>query len=333
MKTGLYAITLNSEDCIEQWYSVAQQADRSVVVDVGSTDDTVNLLRNLGVTVLELQVAPWRFDVAANAAVALFADSVDVCVYLAIDEFMTASWRDLLDQHWFAGATKVLHGYVLGYDTEINSMIRSTTSRIHAAVGHTWRGRTNNILLGPKDQMVISIPDLVIYNEQPWQGERVRYEIELLKSDIEQYPSCLRTLYTLCMTLARKHEKDEGSRLSAGQKDAIEHLQLFLDRSDPSLAYERGMVHWQLSRYLIHEKLRQLLLSIAEYPISREPWLDLCEFYVQQEDWSNAYSASMSCLAIRDRVANAYEDPCAWSQRPEELRRLTLSRLKERISP
>ena len=46
----------------------AADADYRIVADTGSTDDTVERLSRVGVTVHKIAVKPWRFDVARNTA-------------------------------------------------------------------------------------------------------------------------------------------------------------------------------------------------------------------------------------------------------------------------
>ena len=50
-KICVYAITKNEEQFVEKWYESMKEADSVVVLDTGSTDNTVNKLKELGATV------------------------------------------------------------------------------------------------------------------------------------------------------------------------------------------------------------------------------------------------------------------------------------------
>ena len=70
MKVTLYAIAKNEEKNIEKFLKNAEKFDDVVVVDTGSTDDTVQLLRNAGIKVYEHPQTREEFDfsIARNQA-------------------------------------------------------------------------------------------------------------------------------------------------------------------------------------------------------------------------------------------------------------------------
>lgn len=80
MKISVYAICKNEEKFAARWAASMQEADQVVVLDTGSTDGTVEQLRQAGVQVYEKKIEPWRFDVARNEALALVDDDTDICI-------------------------------------------------------------------------------------------------------------------------------------------------------------------------------------------------------------------------------------------------------------
>ena len=70
MKVAVYTIALNEEQFVERWVASAREADVILIADTGSTDKTVELAESLGVTVVSVNITPWRFDMARNAALA-----------------------------------------------------------------------------------------------------------------------------------------------------------------------------------------------------------------------------------------------------------------------
>ena len=61
-KICVYAITKNEEQFVERWYNSMKEADSIVVLDTGSTDNTVAKLRELGATVDVKIINPWKFE-------------------------------------------------------------------------------------------------------------------------------------------------------------------------------------------------------------------------------------------------------------------------------
>ena len=53
MKVVVYAICKNEEAHIKRWYESMKEADEIYVLDTGSSDNSVNLLKSLGVNVKE----------------------------------------------------------------------------------------------------------------------------------------------------------------------------------------------------------------------------------------------------------------------------------------
>ena len=64
----VYAIAKNEEQFAERWMRSMAEADRVVVLDTGSTDRTVPILRAMGAEVTVGEIKPWRFDAARNCA-------------------------------------------------------------------------------------------------------------------------------------------------------------------------------------------------------------------------------------------------------------------------
>ena len=60
MKIVVYAICKNEEKFVDRWVDSMSEADKIVVLDTGSEDNTVEKLRNRGVFVTEEIISPWQ---------------------------------------------------------------------------------------------------------------------------------------------------------------------------------------------------------------------------------------------------------------------------------
>ena len=78
MKICVYAICKNEEKHVKRWVESMKEADEIYVLDTGSTDNTVEKLKKLGVNVQIEIVTPWRFDVARNKSLDLVPLDVDM---------------------------------------------------------------------------------------------------------------------------------------------------------------------------------------------------------------------------------------------------------------
>ena len=84
-KVCVYAICKNEEKFVDRWYDSMKEADQIFVLDTGSTDNTVNKLKKLGVNVKQEIIDPWRFDVARNESLDMVPDLKVFGIMILID--------------------------------------------------------------------------------------------------------------------------------------------------------------------------------------------------------------------------------------------------------
>ena len=102
-KICVYAITKNEEQFVERWYNSMKEADSIVVLDTGSTDNTVAKLRELGATVDVKIINPWRFDVARNEAMKMVPEDCNILLSTDLDETLEPGWSKPLREKWIEG--------------------------------------------------------------------------------------------------------------------------------------------------------------------------------------------------------------------------------------
>ena len=93
-KIAVYAITKNEEKFAKRWYESMSEADAIYVLDTGSDDNTVSLLKELGANVSVKEFNPWRFDVARNESLEMVPEDFDICVCTDLDEVFVPGWRE-----------------------------------------------------------------------------------------------------------------------------------------------------------------------------------------------------------------------------------------------
>ena len=86
MKICVYTISKNEEKFVKRWINSMKEADEIYVLDTGSTDNTVKLLKENNVNVKQKVITPWRFDVARNESLKLLPEDTDICVCTDLDE-------------------------------------------------------------------------------------------------------------------------------------------------------------------------------------------------------------------------------------------------------
>lgn len=100
-KICVYAICKNEAQFVERWYESVKDADYICVLDTGSTDDTVDLLKKHEDVIIEQkEIIPWRFDVARNESMKLIPEDANILVSLDLDEVLSPGWADVLKDNW-----------------------------------------------------------------------------------------------------------------------------------------------------------------------------------------------------------------------------------------
>ena len=77
-KICVYAISKNEEEFVDRWMDAVSEADAVIVTDTGSTDHTVEKLRERGAIDYEDAISPWRFDTARNVALSHVPEDMDI---------------------------------------------------------------------------------------------------------------------------------------------------------------------------------------------------------------------------------------------------------------
>src|ERR1019366_9170149 len=114
MKIAISAISKNESLHVDRFCEAAKDSDLISVCDTGSTDNTVDLLLENGATVHLINIDPWRFDDARNAALALLPADIDVVISLDLDEILQPGWREEIERVWVPGTTRLRYGFDWG---------------------------------------------------------------------------------------------------------------------------------------------------------------------------------------------------------------------------
>lgn len=99
-KICVYAIAKNENNNVRGWYDSMKEADHVVVLDTGSTDDTVSILKELGIYGGTKTYDEFRFDVARNDALALVPEDCNIRVVMDLDERLEPGWAQPLRDRW-----------------------------------------------------------------------------------------------------------------------------------------------------------------------------------------------------------------------------------------
>ena len=187
LKIAVYTIALNEEKHVKRWFDSARDADLLLIADTGSTDKTRFVAKSLGITVHEVEVKPWRFDVARNASLALIPEDYDICIQLDMDEVLPKGWRRVVEEAFIQGNNWPLYKEVTSRFEDGTVRAFYMHFRIHPRKGFFWKY--------PIHEVLTHAPEVVV----------VRKEIDL-EVDHLQDPSKSRHSYLNLLELAVNEE-------------------------------------------------------------------------------------------------------------------------------
>lgn len=197
-KITVYAICKNEEKFVDRWMDAVLEADEIIVLDTGSTDNSIQKLRSRGAKVYEEKIEPWRFDVARNKAMEKISEDTDICVSNDIDEVFEKGWRIKLEQAWNPQFTRAKYTFAWSHNDDNSIKKQFSMEKIHARHGFKWVHPVHEVLeySGLKKDLSIWIPDLILHHYPDNTKPRSQY-LPLLELSVKENPTNDRATFWL----------------------------------------------------------------------------------------------------------------------------------------
>ena len=197
MKIVVYAICKNEAQFVSRWIKSMSEADQIVVLDTGSTDDTVQRLRALGAQVTVETIYPWRFDVARNRSLDLIDPDADICVCTDLDEVFHPGWRKALESAWIPGTTQATYRYTWSFRPDGGEGVVFWYEKIHARHGYRWVHPVHEVLewMGPgQPGLKVSAEGIQLDHHPDPEKSRAQY-LPLLELAVSETPQDDRSVH------------------------------------------------------------------------------------------------------------------------------------------
>lgn len=316
MKIVVYAICKNEAQFVSRWTASMSEADELVVLDTGSSDDTVQLLRQQGVKVHQELISPWRFDVARNRSLDLVPEDADICVCTDLDEVFHPGWRALLEAAWTPGCSQASYRYTWSFQPDGSEGHVFWYEKIHCRHGFRWTHPVHEVLQwvgpglpGPK----IRVEGMQLDHHPDPSKSRAQY-LPLLELSVQEAPDDDRNMHYLGREYMFRQDWDR----------CIATLERHLSMPSARWADERCASMRFLSRAW-HAKGRDdlalcwLLRAAAEAPHLREPFVELARLFYDAGNWNGTVWAAEQAVAIRHRPDTYICEASAWGSLPYDL--------------
>lgn len=198
LKVCVYAISKNEEKFVDRWYESMKEADYIYVLDTDSTDNTVEKLKKLGVTVKSEIIEPWRFDVARNKSLDMIPDDVDVCVCTDLDEVFLPGWRNTLEQLWDTNIDQIAYNYNWALDKNNKPLVNFYAEKIHSRNNFKWTHPVHEILTKiNQDNKIKKYTNDITLNHYPDLNKSRNSYLKLLELSVKENPNDDRNMHYL----------------------------------------------------------------------------------------------------------------------------------------
>lgn len=334
MKIAISTISKNEEKNVEDFIKSCEGADLISVLDTGSTDKTVELLKKHNALAGETKIEPFRFDEARNQALDKLPEDIDIVISIDMDERLQAGWREALEKAWQEN-TETLSYWYIGSQTngQPNECFRS---KIFKRKGYKWFNIVHEMPM-PEDKhepIIAYCKDIVVIHLQ--EGKR-DYE-ELLNKLIESGENDMNAY------LQRAHEFMKKQEWQKAINDFEKYIELSRLESDKSqnktcqkYVYEAGcralaMIDISICKvslgYAERVVLPIIIKATAECPTIREPWVYLAEMWQSIGNYPQAYGCAITALSINDNGLNIKIGMC-WGDYPLQIAQNSLNKILE----
>ncbi|HEY8424067.1 MAG TPA: glycosyltransferase [Clostridia bacterium] len=306
-KIVVYAIAKNEEQFVDRWMDSMSEADEVIVLDTGSTDNTVQKLKARGAKVYQEIISPWRFDAARNRSLNLVPQDADICVCTDLDEVFNKGWRDILERAWQPGVKQARYIYNWSLDNQGNPLVWFYYFKIHTRNDFVWKNPVHEYLkFVGSDYKVIWIDDIVL-NHYPDPNKSRSSYLPLLELSVQENPEDDRSWYYLGREYMYCGEWDKS----------IQTLQHYLKIDGNKFPQERcaamrdiANCYFKKNDYL--NACKYYLMAIAQCPYMREPYVELALAAYYNKDYPTVFFMAEQALKIKEKSKVYINQGYAW---------------------
>lgn len=315
LKICVYAISKNEEKHIKKWLESVKEADEIYVLDTGSTDNTVKLLKKNGCHVKVKKVNPWRFDVARNLSLEMIPEDTDICVCVDLDEIFAPGWRKKVEEAWDSQLTRLKYMYYWKLSEDDTPLVYFYSDKIHARKGYIWKHPVHEILTYQGNKIEnFKIADGVLLKHYPDVKKSRSSYLPLLELSIKEDPEDDRNMHYL----GREYMFYE--KWNQAIDTLLRHLSLkSATWKDERCASMRFISRCYLSLNRPIEAEMWLTKAIEEAPYLREPYIEKAFLLYRQQRYQEVIKNCELALTNNPKQRNYIQESFCFDSTIDDL--------------
>lgn len=316
-KICVYAICKNEEKNLKGWLENVQEADKIFVLDTGSTDSSIEILKQAKENVVfqTKKYQPFRFDEARNDSLNMVDEDCDICVCCDIDERFIKNWRKIIEKNWTADTKLLSYRYTWNFNSDGSEGTVFFISKIHSRHDFKWVHPVHEVLQYLKKEPCkkIQLPELKLFHYADNLKSRSSY-LPLLELSIQEDPEDDRNMHYLGREYMFHKKYDEAINT------LNRHLTLkSATWKDERAASYRFIGRCQLAKNNFNEAKISYLKAICEAPYLREAYIELAYLLYEQKEYYGVIYWIEEALKIQDHSLTYINEAFAWNATPYDL--------------
>lgn len=307
MKIAVYSIMKNESKHIDRFMDGCEGADCVVVLDTGSTDDSVLRLKKRGASVYQEQIEPWRFDTARNRSLELVPTDIDFCICIDLDEILLPGWRAEMERcpSW---TTRIIYWHRNMNDADDKNAEYYPHHKAHSRHGFRWSGAIHEELrhIGPNHDFEF-YSNLKVDHIQD-RGKKREY-LPLLLTALKECPDDGRLYHYVVLEYMYV---DDYENMWKYAKEALNNSRVKI--WDMQAAYLCSLVASVAERKEYYDDAQTWLIEgVLQCPRDREPWFRLAKWHYEHKEFVKASRFANSALELDKRQLLNISELDAWN--------------------
>jgi hypothetical protein len=320
MKIAIYTIVKNEEKNIKTYLENIKDADGVFILDTGSTDNTIEILKNSNVIVNQKIYNDFKFDEALNDAMSYVPDDFDILINLDLDERLKLNWRSIITSIVDQKIDFMLyHPYVNDWYNSFRTVPKTlyNCSKIHSRKGVKWGYSVFSQII-PENQNITELlsKEILIYHYQEDKEDRKSFYKELILKSMKENSKIAE--YNFFYAKLSFEEKN--------YIEAIKNWAIYLNKTEMftkkhnSTAQMRSLALLNMaksSNLLLKDydfELQLLLMASGESPYYREVWCYLAQAWVNVDNGIQAIACIKTAKKITDKHFSLINEEWCWNE-------------------
>lgn len=324
-RVAVYAICKNESQFVEKWMNSMMEADLVVVLDTGSTDNTLEELKKFEsekVQIYSEKIDPWRFDIARNIALDKVPKEYNILVSTDLDEILEPGWSNVLREKWVEGVhERGIYKYSWSHLENGESGRIFQYDKVHSRKWR-WKYPVHELLYNVEtgSNLYNSENTLYIFDEMhlhhyPDRTKSRSNYLSLLELRAKEDPN---DYYGLVYLAHEYYYQGKYSESIRTLKDILERF------SDQYTEVEKASCYLFMgdSYYSMDDKAQAIynyLNAIFVEPTYREPYLNLAKVYLDLKQYELAEEYVKLGIRNSYRHYTWLERDNSWSWEPYDL--------------